>query len=99
MSIFHLLLALRALIHECEEVEVCRVRLGLAGLDQPTNVTVDPGSGAALDHVSLVGVVVVPQLLWSCSHGPPLERGDIKIFIYNCTAALFTLWTASVLSY
>lgn len=71
-ALSHPLLALRALIHECEEVEVRRVRLGLAGLDQPPDVAVDPGSGAALDQVGLVRIGTVPQLLRSRPHGPPL---------------------------
>lgn len=68
----HPLLPLRALVHEREEVEVRRVRLGLAGLDQPPDVAVDPGSGAALDQIGLVSVGAVPQLLRGRSHGPPL---------------------------
>lgn len=68
----HPLLPLRALIHECQEVEVRRIGLGLTGLDQPANVAVDPGPGAALGQISLVCVGTVPQLLWSRPHGPPL---------------------------
>lgn len=79
-KVSHPLLALRALIHECEEVEVRRVRLGLAGLDQPTDVAVDPGSGAALDHISLVCVGTIPQLLWSRPHSPPLVEIREEIF-------------------
>lgn len=68
----HPLLPLRALIHECEEVEVRRVGLRLAGLDQPADVAVDPRPGAALEQISLVGVGAIPQLLGSRPHGPPL---------------------------
>lgn len=68
----HPLLPLRALIHECEEVEVRRVGLRLAGLDQPADVAVHPRPGAALEKISLVGVGAIPQLLGSRPHGPPL---------------------------
>lgn len=75
----HPLLPLRALVHEREEVEVRRVRLGLTGLDQPPNVAVDPGPGAALDQIGLVCVGAVPQLLRSRAHGSPLgQDGDNK---------------------
>lgn len=70
----HPLLTFRALIHECEEVEVRSVRLGLPGLDQPSYVAVDPGSGTALEQIGLVCVGTVPELLWSRPHGPPLVR-------------------------
>lgn len=68
----HPLLPLRALIHECEEVEVRCVGLRLAGLDQPADVAVHPRPGAALEQISLVGVGAIPQLLGSRPHGPPL---------------------------
>lgn len=74
----HPVLTLRAFIHEREEVEVCRVRLGLTGFNQPTDVAVDPCSGAALDHISLVSVGAVPHFLWSRSHGPPLVENKMK---------------------
>lgn len=70
----HPLLPLRALIHESEEVEVRRVGLRLAGLDQPADVAVHPRPGAALDQISLVGVGAIPQLLGSRPHGPPLVK-------------------------
>lgn len=44
-------LPLRALIHECEEMQVSRVRLCLTRLDQTADVAVDPCAGAALGHV------------------------------------------------
>lgn len=75
----HPLLPLRALIHECEEVEVRRVGLSLSGLYQPANVAVDPSPRAALDQVSLVGIGAIPELLGCSPHGPPLlERTKQK---------------------
>lgn len=74
----HPLLPLRALVHERQEVEVRRVRLGLPGLDQPPDVAVDPGSGAALDQIGLVCVGAGPQLLRGRPHGPPLAGARKK---------------------
>lgn len=70
----HPLLPLRALIHECEEVEVRRVGLSLSGLYQPANVAIDPSPRAALDQVSLVGIGAIPELLGCSPHGPPLSE-------------------------
>ena len=68
----HPLLALRALVHEREEVQVCGVRLCLPCLDQAPDVAVDPGSGTALGHVGRHRGPV-PQLLGRCAERPPLE--------------------------
>lgn len=72
----HPLLPLRALVHECEEVEVRRVRLGLTGLDKTPDVAVDPGSGAALDQIGLVCIGAVPQLLRGRPHSSPLGQDE-----------------------
>ena len=70
-TVTHPLLALRALVHECKEVEVSCVRLCLPRLDQTTNVAVDPCARAGLAHVSWHRSPV-PQFIWSRPQGPPL---------------------------